>query len=65
MRNRADFENDPLIINAIQRGLIEIHGDRIIYNIHQKTMIKEPLLKMRMMRKLLTAHQMSRPLSPR
>ena len=36
MRNRADFENDPLIINAIQRGLIEIHGDRIIYNIHQK-----------------------------
>lgn len=30
MRNRADFENDPLIINAIQRGLIEIHGDRII-----------------------------------
>ena len=31
-----DFENDPLILNAIQRNLIEIHGDRITYNIHQK-----------------------------
>ena len=36
MRNRIDFENDPLILNAIQRNLIEIHGDRITYNIHQK-----------------------------
>lgn len=36
MRNRNDFENDPLIISAIQRGLIEIHSDRVIYNIHQK-----------------------------
>ena len=36
MRNRMDFENDPLILNAIQRNLIEIHGDRITYNIHQK-----------------------------
>lgn len=36
MRNRTDFENDPLILNAIQRNLIEIHGDRITYNIHQK-----------------------------
>ncbi len=36
MRNRIDYENDPLIISAIQRNLIEIHGDRITYNIHQK-----------------------------
>ena len=36
MRSRVDFENDPLILNAIQRNLIEIHGDRITYNIHQK-----------------------------
>ena len=36
MRNRIDFENDPLILTAIQRNLIEIHGDRITYNIHQK-----------------------------
>ena len=36
MRRRIDFENDPLILNAIQRSLIEIHGDRITYNIHQK-----------------------------
>lgn len=36
MRNRVDFENDPLILNAIQRNLIEIHGDRVTYNIHQK-----------------------------
>ncbi len=36
MRSRIDFENDPLILSAIQRNLIEIHGDRITYNIHQK-----------------------------
>jgi len=36
MRTRSDFENDPLIISAIQRNLIELHGDRITYNIHQK-----------------------------
>lgn len=36
MRNRTDFENDPLIMSAIQRGLVEIHGDRVSYNIHQK-----------------------------
>lgn len=36
MRSRQDFENDPLVLSAIQRNLIEIHGDRIIYNIHQK-----------------------------
>lgn len=36
MRKRKDFENDPLIRNAIERNLIEIHGERIAYNIHQK-----------------------------
>lgn len=36
MRSRNEFENDPLIINAIYRNIIEIHGDRVIYNIHQK-----------------------------
>lgn len=36
MRKRTDFENDPLILEAIQRNIIEIHGERIIYNIHQK-----------------------------
>lgn len=36
MRTRNDFENDPLILSAIQRNLMEIHGDRITYNIHQK-----------------------------
>ncbi|MBQ8448593.1 MAG: N-6 DNA methylase [Clostridia bacterium] len=36
MRNRIDFENDPLILNAIQRNIIEIHNDRITYNIHYK-----------------------------
>lgn len=36
MRNRIDFENDPLILNAIQRNIIEIHGERITYNLHYK-----------------------------
>lgn len=36
MRTQQDFENDPLILNAIQRNLMEIHGDRVSYNIHQK-----------------------------
>lgn len=36
MRTRSDFENDPLIISAVQRNLIELHGDRITYNVHQK-----------------------------
>lgn len=36
MRTRVDFENDPLILNAISRNLIEINGDRVIYNIHQR-----------------------------
>ncbi len=36
MRKRIDFENDPLIIEAIDRGLIEIKGERITYNINQK-----------------------------
>lgn len=36
MRNRIDFENDPLIINAIERNIIEIDGDHITYNLHTK-----------------------------
>lgn len=36
MRSRIDFEKDPLILSAIQRNLIEIHGERVTYNIHQK-----------------------------
>lgn len=36
MRTRQDYENDPLIIDAIDRGLIEIKGERITYNINQK-----------------------------
>ena len=36
MRARSDFENDPLIISAFQRNLMELHGDRITYNVHQK-----------------------------
>lgn len=36
MRNRIDFENDPLILNAIQRNIIEIRGERITYNLHYK-----------------------------
>lgn len=36
MRSRQDFENDPIFLSAIQRNLMEIHGDRITYNIHQK-----------------------------
>lgn len=36
MRSRIDFEKDPLILSAVQRNLIEIHGERVTYNIHQK-----------------------------
>lgn len=36
MNTKIDFENNPLIIEAITRNLIEIHQDRISYNIHQK-----------------------------
>ena len=36
MRNKLDFENDPIIISALQRNLLEIHGERITYNVHQK-----------------------------
>ena len=36
MRSRIDFEEDPLVLSAIRRNLIEIHGERVTYNIHQK-----------------------------
>lgn len=36
MRSREDFEKDPLIEEAICRGFIEIHGERVTYNINQK-----------------------------
>lgn len=36
MKKREDYENDPLILEAIRRGLIEIKGERISYNINQK-----------------------------
>lgn len=36
MRNREEYENDPLIIDAINRNLIEINKDRVTYNINQK-----------------------------
>ncbi len=36
MRNRENFENDPLILEAIDRNLISIKKDKITYNINQK-----------------------------
>lgn len=36
MRSRENFENDPLIQEAIDRNLISIKKDRITYNINQK-----------------------------
>lgn len=36
MRSREDFENDPLMQEAIDRSLISINKDKITYNIHQK-----------------------------
>lgn len=36
MRNKENFENDPLIQEAIDRNLISIKKDRITYNINQK-----------------------------
>ena len=36
MRNRSDFENTPLFQAAIRRGLIEIHGESITYNVSQQ-----------------------------
>ena len=36
MRTKEDFTNDPLIKEAIKRGLLEINGERITYSLHQK-----------------------------
>ena len=36
MRTRENFENDPLILEAIDRNLISIKKDKITYNIGQK-----------------------------
>lgn len=36
MRNKENFENDPLIQEAIDRNLISIKKDKITYNINQK-----------------------------
>ena len=36
MRTRDNFENDPLILEAIDRNLISIKKDKITYNIGQK-----------------------------
>ena len=36
MRNRENFENDPLILEAIDRNLISFKKDKITYNINQK-----------------------------
>lgn len=34
--SRAEAETDPLIVSAIERGLLEISGDRITYNLPTK-----------------------------
>ncbi len=36
MRNKENFENDPLIQEAINRNLISIKKDKISYNLNQK-----------------------------
>lgn len=36
MRSREEFENDPLILAAIQRGLMEIDGGKVTYSLHQR-----------------------------
>lgn len=36
MRKQEEFQKDPLIIEACKRGIIEISGDKINYNLYQK-----------------------------
>ncbi|MCL2126302.1 MAG: N-6 DNA methylase [Oscillospiraceae bacterium] len=34
MKTRQEYENDPLMIKAMQRNLFVLHGERVTYNIH-------------------------------
>lgn len=32
-----EYKNDELIAQAVSRNIISLEGDRVIYNIHQKS----------------------------